>query len=512
MRTVFGLLTALLLTQRFVPAQEAAAPPPTLKLEVKADYLALRITGTSNIQGDTWQWRVLPVSAEDQVAWSNFDKPVADTAFKLATPMPAGGWYRVDVRVLEGDKVIKSVEVTRPEPPSFEMVTPSRIATLPEGERKAWTDYLAISAEHARTERHDIAEECRAVRKPVSQPAPMNSVEFEFPTKVDAAYHANAEAGKLADVVISYQTPTGGWSKAVDYSKGPRPRGTHWTAQSGEGWHYCGTLDNRSTTEQIKFLAQVFNATKRDDCRRSVERGLKWIFAAQFPNGGWPQVYPLEPGYHEAVTLNDDAMMHALEVMRAVSLGEEPFTFCDAATKQRAASAYDRGIACLLAAQVSVKGKKTVWCAQHDPLTLAPVAARLKEPPSLSGGETTSLLKFLMRLGPTSEPVRQAVETAVAWLDAHKITDICKITTPEGKTDYVQDPASTEVMWARFYDLETEQPMFAGAQDGKIYSTFHEMAQHNKIGYDYFTTKPKDIVTKELDRWKKRLEKADKSK
>jgi PelA/Pel-15E family pectate lyase len=512
MRTSFRLLATLMLGLRFLSAQgtpaPAPSPAPVLKLEVKADYLALRVTGTTNIQSKSWQWRVLPGSAQDQVAWSHFDKPINDTTFKLATPMPAGGWYRVDVRAIEGDSVIKLVEVTRSEPPPFEMVTPSRIAALPEVERKVWMDYVAASQEYARTERRDIAAECRAVRSPFSKPAPANSEEFEFPTKVDAAYHASAEAAQLAEVVISYQTPTGGWSKAVDYGKGPRPRGTHWTSQSGDGWHYCGTLDNRSTTEQIKFLAQVFNATAREDHRKAVERGLEWLFAAQFPNGGWPQVYPLEPGYHEAITLNDDAMLHALEILRAVSLGEEPFAFCDAATKQRAASAYDRGIACLLAAQVSVKGRRTVWCAQHDPLTLAPVAARLKEPPSLSGGETTSLLKFLMRSGPTTEPVRQAIESAVAWLDAHKITDLRKITTPEGKTDYVKDPASTEVLWARFYDLETGQPMFAGAQDGKIYSTFHEMAQHNKIGYDYFTTKPKDIVTKELDRWRKRLEKA----
>jgi PelA/Pel-15E family pectate lyase len=68
------------------------------------------------------------------------------------------------------------------------------------------------------------------------------------------------------------------------------------------------------------------------------------------------------------------------------------------------------------------------------------------------------------------------------------------------------------VLWARFYDVETAQPLFAGAQDGIIYTSFHEMAARNKVAYDYFTTKPHDILTKEVPRWRKRIEKAAKQK
>jgi PelA/Pel-15E family pectate lyase len=496
------------LTFQLVSAQETNAP--ILKLEVKADYVALRLAGSTNLNSRNWQWRVLPGSAADQIAWSPFDGPAADGTFKLATPMPAGGWYRAEVRALEGDTVLKTVGVTRPEPRSFEMVTLQRIATLPEDQRAAWTAYTARSQEHANHEHAVLAAECRGIRAGRSKPAPASQVEFEFPSKVDPASFGSAESSKLANVVISYQTPAGGWSKAVDYSKGPRRPGTHWTTQSEEGWHYCGTLDNHSTTEQIVFLSRVYLATKREDCREAATRGLEWIFKAQFPNGGWPQNYPLEPGYHEAITLNDDAMMHALDLLLAISTGEEPFSYVDGATRKRAAEAFDRGIQCLVDSQVRVKGIRTVWCAQHDPITLAPVHARLKEPPSLSGAESSNLLKFLMREGPTTEPVLRTIADGVAWLEANKITDLRKTTNAEGKTDYVKDPASRDVLWARFYDVETAEPLFAGAQDGVIYKTFHEMAAHNKVAYDYFTSKPLDVVTKEVARWKKRLEKAGK--
>lgn len=488
------------------PARAADEPPkPVLKVEVTADMLALRATVRTDITADQWQWRVLPRSAEDQVAWSNCPAPPIEGVLKLATPLPAGGWYRLEVRALQGGTSVREAGVTRPEPPSLELATPERIAALAEPQRAAWRAYLEASMEAATYERAVLTAECQEARARVSKPAPTGASEFEISTKVDPSWFGTPEAGQLATVVLSYQTPTGGWSKAVDYSRGPRPKGTHWTTQSGAGWHYCGTLDNHSTTQQIRFLAQVYLATQRTDCRKGVERGLAWLLQAQFPNGGWPQVYPLEPGYHEAITLNDDAMMHALELLRAAGAGEEPYAFLEERTRTRAQAAHERGIACLLACQVKIQGQRTVWCAQHDPVNLAPVAARLKEPPSLSGAESANLLRFLMRQGPVTAPVREAVEDAVAWLQTHQVKGVRKVKTPDGKTDYLEDPTATDVLWARFYDLESGQPIFAGAQDGKIYPTYHEMARHNKVAYDYFVTKPADVVTKELERWKKRL-------
>ena len=450
---------------------------------------------------------------------------VADTLGKMAclpapapdegeVDTPARAWqpHRMRVKALLYSSLLAATwsvgkVVPAQEPAPFVLVTPERITALPEAEREAWTAYVALSREHAHRDHETLANECREMRPAVSQPAPTDGGRFICPTKVEAASFASAESAALAGTIISYQTPSGGWSKGVDYTKGARPRGTHWTTQSEAGWHYCGTLDNYSTTEQIQFLARVHHVTQREDCRAGALRGLEWLFAAQFPNGGWPQVYPLESGYHEAITLNDDAMLHALELLLAVSRGEEPFGFCDETLRERAGVAYERGIQCLLNCQVKVQGKPTVWCAQYHPITLEPVAARLKEPASLSGAESANLLRFLMRKGPTTEVVRTAVENAVAWLDAHRITDLRKTTNAAGQTDYVKDPASTEVLWARFYDVETGEPIFAGGQDGIIYKTYHDMAEHNEVAYDYFTTKPGVIVGKEHERWKKRLEK-----
>lgn len=188
------------------------------------------------------------------------------------------------------------------EPKPLRLLTPGRIAALPESERGAWTAYLERSRERALAEREILAEECRAAGKEASQPAPNRSSEFEIDSDTPVEWFDRPENLHLATAMISYQTPTGGWSKAVDYEKGPRATGTHWTSQKGEGWHYCGTIDNRTTTEQIRFLAGVHTATGDAVARDAALKGIDYLLEAQYPNGGWPQVYPVESGYHEADT------------------------------------------------------------------------------------------------------------------------------------------------------------------------------------------------------------------
>ncbi|MBC7644959.1 MAG: signal peptidase I, partial [Thermoleophilia bacterium] len=41
---------------------------------------------------------------------------------------------------------------------------------------------------------------------------------------------------------------------------------------------------------------------------------------AEFPPGGWPQVYPLEGGYHDAITYNDNALANVTDLLEDVAL------------------------------------------------------------------------------------------------------------------------------------------------------------------------------------------------
>lgn len=384
-------------------------------------------------------------------------------------------------------------------------LSPERVNALPPSERASWQQYVERSNAAWRKDHETLSAEmaARGLQQPL---APPRGGDFKLPSHPTPAWFGSTGAGQMATTVISFQTPAGGWSKKLDFTGTARKPGTPWSSQGvpADPWHYVGTFDNRATTEELRFLAGVWLATKRQDCADAFRRGLDYIFAAQFPNGGWPQVWPLEGKYHDDITFNDDAMMHVMELLRDVSNGSPEFAFVEEARRSRVKQALAAGLDCVLKTQVRQHGALAVWGAQHDPLTLAPSPARLKEPASLSGGESVELVRFLMKLPWQSPPVVAAVEGALAWFEKVKITDIEK-TVENGKHTYVHVAHASRPLWARFYDVTTNQPLFAGAQDGVIYPTFAEMQAHNHIGYDYYTGQPEALITKDQAKWRKGL-------
>ncbi|MGC3991193.1 MAG: pectate lyase [Chthoniobacteraceae bacterium] len=380
-----------------------------------------------------------------------------------------------------------------------------RVDALPSAQHAAWQHYLDVSNAAWRKDHETLYTEMIVEGLAQPLPAPAGG-DFKLPSHPQPEWFAAAETRQLATVVISYQTPSGGWSKKLRFTGAPRKRGTLWSSQSAgsDPWHYVGTFDNRATTEELRLLAGVWLATQRQDCAGAFLRGLDYIFAAQYPNGGWPQVWPVEGKYHDDVTFNDDAMIHVLELLRDLGDGAPEFAFVDEARRTRARQALAAGIECILQAQVRQQGSLTAWCAQHDPLTLAPSPARLKEPTSISGGESVGITRFLMQLPQQTPPIIAAIEGSLVWFERVKITTIEK-TSKNGKSTYVPVAQSSRPLWARFYDVATNKPLFSGAQDGVIYNTFAEMQAHNHIGYDYYTAQPEALITKDQARWRKVL-------
>lgn len=379
-----------------------------------------------------------------------------------------------------------------------------RLNALPVPERAEWLDYLERSQTNAQRDAAVLQAEVQSNKMTNALRAPSGG-DFKLPAKESDAYYSQAEAGRLADVILSYQTPSGGWSKHTGYSKGPRQPGMQWTSQNAPGQkpHYVATFDNRATTEELYFLAQVWLATKREDCRAGFLKGLNFILAAQYPNGGWPQGYPLEGGYHDDITFNDDAMTRILELLQAIKRGEPEYAFLDAAGRQRVDAALAAGLRCVLKMQLVLGGKLAVWCAQYDPLTLQPAAARAMEPVTLSGLESADILGFLMSITNPAPDVVTAIESGLAWLEAVKITGLTR-TKRDGKTVYDPDPASPQIYWARFYSLTDGRPVFPG-RDGVLYDSFNAMAANNKVGYDYYSTLPGRLLNNGQKKWRKML-------
>ncbi len=271
----------------------------------------------------------------------------------------------------------------------------------------------------------------------------------------------------LADHIVSWQMPHGGFYKLpANYAArwdGKAPR-SGWVGNGVE----LGTIDNDATVSEILVLADVFARTGNVAYRDSARRAMDFLLTMQYPSGGFPQVYPSRgaTSYSNHVTFNDNAMIRVLLLLERAARAQPPLAGDLFSPEQQArfAPALDRAVDFILKAQIVQDGVKTVWCAQHDARSYAPVTGRSFELPSKSGAESALITEFLMTR-PQSPEVAAAVKAALAWYRRASVQ--LKDTAFEarqsraaGTSPFVSSPGTTT--WYRFYDLATDTGFFSG--------------------------------------------------
>ena len=113
-------------------------------------------------------------------------------------------------------------------------LTVERIQKLaPAKERKAWLDYLKRSEEQMKTDRATLAAELKPGETAPPQPAEgRGGFGTGMSLRHDDAYYATAPARHIADVIVSFQTPAGGWSKNMGFSGALRLPGQPYAANN----------------------------------------------------------------------------------------------------------------------------------------------------------------------------------------------------------------------------------------------------------------------------------------
>lgn len=314
-------------------------------------------------------------------------------------------------------------------------------------------------------------------------------------------WFASAEGRQIADHILSHQSELGGWPKNVDTTAKP---------YTGNRDRIQPTFDNGATADEMRYLARMYKATRQDQDREAFERGLDHILAAQYPNGGWPQRFPTGSSYHRHITFNDNAMTRMLEFLRELGdLKSAAYGFVDDERQGAAQRAFDLGIDCILRCQIEVEGQLTAWCAQHHAEDLSPVLARSYELPSLSGSESVGIVRLLMSLEDPSPEVIQAVEAAVVWFEAAKLEGIRVVQqdapgTPRGWDRVVVEDPKAPPIWARFYEIGTNTPLFVD-RDGVPKSSLAEISYERRNGYSWLGNWPERLLEREYPAWKERL-------
>jgi len=104
--------------------------------------------------------------------------------------------------------------------------------------------------------------------------------------------------------------------------------------------------------------------------------------------------------------------------------------------------------------------------------------------------------------------VVEAIESAVAWLEQAQLRGIRVVEKPEpalpkGYDKVVIEDASAPPIWARFYEIGTDRPIFSG-RDGVIRYRLAEIEHERRVGYAWYTDAPAKLLSEDWPAWRGR--------
>ena len=243
-----------------------------------------------------------------------------------------------------------------------------------------------------------------------------------YKTTGDEFYYQAAQ--KAANAVIWGQSNEGGWNYVVDFA-GDRSLKQWYNTIGKNGWrleefqHYYGnsTFDDDVTSEAARFLLRMYLEKLDPVYKPSLDKAINFILKSQYPNGGWPQRFPLKHDFKKAghedyssyYTFNDDVIAENVQFLMECyqTLGEERFL-----------EPIHKGMNFYLLSQDTSGG----WAQQLDS-NMHIAGARTYEPAALLPSTTFSnaflLLKFYQLTG--DKKFIQAVPKAISWLEKVKL-------------------------------------------------------------------------------------------
>ena len=306
-------------------------------------------------------------------------------------------------------------------------------------------------------------------------------------------YSELTDAAKGMDIdqytynMTTWQIGNGGFYKAMAdkyksaYSSGQK---SEWRAKDGGD---LGTIDNNATIQEMRLLAvrykETTNSNYKSAFKSSFNKALNFILTMQRSTGGLPQVWPKRGNYSDHVTLNDNAMVRAMVTMMDIANSTSPFDsdIIDDATRNKMGGALDKAIDFLLKSQIVNDGKLTVWCAQHDTNSYAPVGARAYELPSKSGSESAGAVWFLMNWPDQTPEIQNAIKGAIAWYKKTRVTGLYF-----NKRDGKFEQRDGNVLWYRFYEVDSDEYFFCD-RDGASTKTqdFTKISEERRTGYQW---------------------------
>ena len=327
---------------------------------------------------------------------------------------------------------------------------------------------------------------------------------------VNQPKYKETEITKIADNILVFQRNNGGWPKNYDMQAILTNEQVDSLVRTKNKLNT--TFDNSTTYTHIEYLAQAYTLTNIEKYKEACLKGINFTLSAQFPNGGWPQYFPLEDNYSRRITFNDGAYFGIMEMLKKIIDNNQNFSFVVNNVRGKAKHAFKKGLDCILKAQILDNGKLTAWCQQHNEIDLKPAWARSYEPPSICNGESAPIVLLLMSIDNPGERIIKSVQSAVKWFNDSKIyhTKVETVSAPPEKSQWKTTTYDRVVVidslappiWTRYYELGTEKPLFCDRNSMFLYS-MAEVSRERRSGYSWYTYAPQEVLDK-YPEWQKK--------
>lgn len=244
-------------------------------------------------------------------------------------------------------------------------------------------------------------------------------------------------ARKTANALIRGQRPEGGWHYFIDFDMPGLPDyydeyfSKRWGWEEHTKYYDNSTFDDDVTYAAALLLLRLYDETLDPAYRPALDKALGFVLESQYPNGAWPQRYPLKDDYTAYYTFNDGAISNNIHLLLEAhdTLGMPGYL-----------EAARRGMDFYIISQQA--SPQAGWGQQHN-FDMVPAGGRKFEIGALSSDETVDnvrdLLTFYKATGDRRylEPVPKALE----WLESA--------------------PRNEEGRFTRFYELGTNRPIYS---------------------------------------------------
>ena len=223
---------------------------------------------------------------------------------------------------------------------------------------------------------------------------------------------------EIAENITAIQNADGGF--------GLLPEATDMAQENLEGRRGSlvseSTLEKGATIAELNYIADCLMETPDEAYESALIKGIHFLLENQNATGGW-QMNPANPkGFRANLVFTDQITTDVLRLLRRVDSSNALKDVKNTVGAEKIAQAIKAGDHFILDSQLVYDGKKTGWASQYGEDGQAAMG-RTYERESLSAFATADIAEYLMYSCDPEDMIKEAVESAVEWLEEVKIED-----------------------------------------------------------------------------------------